>query len=132
LIQRIVLIAASMTAIVVLAIWAHSTRLASEGAAFKPSPTNPVTPAQVRAALSELRRASNNNPDTTPDVDEAIVLTFLGRNDEAARILTRVVGDEPKNARAWGQLAVATRQSDPALSAAAVARVRQLVPALGG
>jgi hypothetical protein len=130
--QRIVLIGVSVAAIVVLGVWLHSTQLAADGAAFRPSPSHPATPAQVRSALSELHRAGHNNPDTTPDVNEAILLSFLGRNAQSARILLKVVRDEPKNARAWGQLSLSTRQSDPALSAAAAARVRQLVPALGG
>jgi hypothetical protein len=131
-IQRIVLVCVSAAAIVVLGVWLHSTQLAAEGAAFKPSPSKPATPAQTRTALSRLERARKHNPDTTPDVDEGIILSFLGRNAEATRILSRVVHDEPRNARAWGQLSLATRQSDPARSAAAAARVRQLVPPLGG
>jgi hypothetical protein len=131
-IQRIVLVCVSVAAIVVLGLWAHSSHLAAQGEAFKPSPSNPVTPAQIRTALSRLDGARKDNPDTTPDVDEATILIFLGRNAEATRILGRVVHDEPRNARAWGQLSIATRQSDPARSAAAAARVRQLVPALGG
>ena len=132
MIHRIVLVGVSVAAIVVLGVWLHSSHLAAEGEAFKPSPSNPVTPAQISTALSHLDDARKNNADTTPDVDEATILIFLGRNADAARILSRVVGDEPKNARAWGQLSIATRQLDPARSAAAAARVRQLVPALGG
>jgi hypothetical protein len=131
-IQRIVLVVVSVAAIVVLGVWVHSSHLAAQGEAFKPSPANPVTPAQIRTALGQLDGARKNNPDTTPDVDEATILVFLGRNADATRILSRVVHDEPKNARAWGQLSIATRRSDPARSAAAAARVRQLVPALGG
>jgi hypothetical protein len=125
--QRIVLVGVAAAAIVFLGIWLHSTQLAQEGAAFRPG----AAPAQVRTTLSDLDRARKNNPDRTPEVDEAIILTFLGRNAEATRILSNVVRDEPKNSRAWGQLSLATRQSDPALSAAAAARFRQLVPPVG-
>jgi hypothetical protein len=130
--QRIVLVCLSAVAIVVLGVWLHSSHLAAEGEAFKPSPSNPVTPAQIRTALSVLDRARKHNPDTKPDVDEATILIFLDRDADATRLLSRVVRDEPRNARAWGLLAQATARSDPKLSAAAVARVRQLAPALGG
>jgi hypothetical protein len=126
--QRVLLAAASVAGIVVLAVWLHSSHLAAQGEAFKPSPSNPVTPAQTRTALSQLDRARNNNPDTKPDLDEATILIFLGRNAEASRLLGKVVRDEPRNVSAWGLLSQATRRSDPKLSAAAVARVRQLAP----
>jgi hypothetical protein len=130
-IQRLLLAGAAVAAIVVLAIWLHSSQLEARGEAFKPSPSNRVTPAQVRAALTNFDRARNNNPDTKPEVDEATILIFLGRDAEAARLLGQVVRKEPRNASAWALMSRATQRSDPKLSAAAVDRVRELVPPLG-
>jgi hypothetical protein len=130
-VQRALLACVAVGAIVVLAIWLHSSRLEAKGEAFKPSPSNPVTPGQVRTALSEFDRARHNNPDTKPELDEATILIFLGRNAEASRLLGDVVHKEPRNAGAWALLSRATSRSDPKLSAAAVARVRELAPPLG-
>jgi hypothetical protein len=130
-IQRVLLAVAAVAAVVVLALWLHSSHLESEGRAFRPSPSHPVTPAQVKRALSEFDRARRNNPDTRPEVEEATILIFLGRNAKAAAMLGQVVHKEPRNAQAWGLLSQATRSSDPRLSQAAAARVLQLVPPLG-
>ena len=129
-IQRVLLACGAIAGIVVLAIWLHSAHLESQARAFKPSPAHPVTQAQIDRALSQFEGARKNNPDTRPDVEEATILTFLGRDARATAMLRNVVRDEPRNALAWAQLSVATRSSDPALSAAAVARFRELVPPL--
>src|SRR6266516_8228509 len=99
--QRVLLATAAVTGIVVLAIWLHSAHLAAQGEAFKPSPSHPVTPVQVRTALSQLDRARNNNPDTKPDLDEATILVFLGRDAAATPLLSGVVRKEPRNANDW-------------------------------
>ncbi len=129
-IQRVLLACGAIAGVVVLAIWLHSTHLESQARAFKPSPAHPVTQAQIDRALSQFEGARKNNPDTRPDVEEATILTFLGHDARATAMLRNVVRDEPRNALAWAQLSVATRSSDPALSAAAVARFRELVPPL--
>jgi hypothetical protein len=127
-IQRALLACLAAAGIVVLAVWLHSSHLSAQGAAFRPTPANPATKAQIDAALSEFQRARHNNPDTTPEVDEATILIFLGRDAQAARLLGQVVRKEPRNATAWARLSQATSRSDPQLSRAAVARVLALAP----
>ena len=132
MIQRVLLGGAAVVAIAVIALWLHSSHLESQGRAFRPSPAHPVTPAQVNRALSEFDRARKNNPDTRPEVEEATILIFLGRNAKAAAMLRQVVRKEPQNAQAWGFLSLATRTLDPQLSQAAAARVLKLAPPVGG
>ena len=81
-IQRVLLACGAIAGIVVLAIWLHSAHLESQARAFKPSPAHPVTQAQIDRALSQFEGARKNNPDTRPDVEEATILTFLGRDAE--------------------------------------------------
>ena len=127
-IQRALLACLAVAAIVVLALWVHSSHLDAEGVAFRPTPAHPATQAQIAAALNHFEQARKNNPDTKPEVDEATILIFLGRDAQAARLLGEVVRKEPRNATAWARLSQATSRSDPQLSQAAVARVLALAP----
>jgi len=131
LIQRIVLGCAAAAAIVVLAIWLHSTQLENRANDFRARSSASV-PSGVRYVTGLYQRAAHNNPDTRPIVEEATILIFAGQQARAARLLQGVVRDEPKNVAAWAQLSVATRDLDPGLSAAADARVRALAPRPGG
>ena len=131
LIQRIVLGCAAAAAIVVLAIWLHSTQLENKANDFRARSSASV-PSGVRYVTGLYQRAAQNNPDTRPTVEEATILIFAGQRARAARLLQGVLRDEPKNVAAWAQLSVATRDLDPRLSAAAAARVRELAPRPGG
>jgi hypothetical protein len=127
-IQRALLGGLAAAAIVVLAVWLHSSHLDAQGVAFRPTPAHPATKAQIASALSHFERAGHNNPDTKPEVDEATILIFLKRDTQATRLLGEVVRKEPRNATAWARLSQATSRSDPQLSQAAVARVLALAP----
>jgi hypothetical protein len=129
--QRIALACGAAAAIVVLAIWLHSTQLENQAGTFHVTSAGRV-PAGIRHVTGLYARAAHNNPDTRPVVEEATILIYAGQQARAARMLERVVRDEPKNAVAWGQLRLATQDLDPRLSAEADARVRALAPPPGG
>jgi predicted Zn-dependent protease len=86
-------------------------------------------PADVARALRELDAADSLNPDRA----EGQALRFGlhvrgGRLDLARADLERLLRREPANAEAWLLLASLTRQSDPARSAQARARLKALNP----
>ena len=87
-----------------------------------------ATPAQVEEAEGQLEDARLLNPDIRPQIVEGALLTAHGRDDEGLALLEDAVSREPENLVAWGVLANATRESDPARSRAARARLRELSP----
>ena len=75
-----------------------------------------------------LRRAAALTPNSRPDLIEAEALIAARRLGEAAGVLVPVTRAEPENARAWAQLSLALRASDPAGAAAARRRALELAP----
>jgi predicted Zn-dependent protease len=82
------------------------------------------------ARADELRRAAERTPGSRPALMEATLRLKGGDTAGARRILEGVVRDEPDNGEAWLLLARATEESEPARSAQARARVRELAPSV--
>jgi predicted Zn-dependent protease len=87
-----------------------------------------LTPAQIAHATDLFERARKRNPDTQPAVNEAALLARVGQERRAVSLLRDVIDKEPDNLTAWVILAQAASKSDPALSARAAGRARELNP----
>lgn len=88
--------------------------------------------ADVTPALESFRDAQRLNPDTSPELAEAALLSLRGRYGESITVLEDVVRSEPENADAWTGILGAARRSDPARAAEAERRLRELKPPVGG
>jgi hypothetical protein len=99
---------------------AHVDRLVKE----------PLPPrASLEAALRDLRGWDSLNPDTIEPLSyRAVIYIRLGLARTVQDTLLRVVRREPQNAESWSLLGVVSRRIDPALSARAFAKVRELDP----
>jgi predicted Zn-dependent protease len=88
-----------------------------------------ATPAQIEAALADVRGAHTLDPSRTESLSYAAALEIrAGRLDEARKIYEDIVRREPDTAEAWAVLSKLTQRSDPARSAQALAQVRRLDP----
>jgi predicted Zn-dependent protease len=81
----------------------------------------------ARRASREFERARRLNPDSRPLLLEAGILFFFDP-PRARALVEEVIDREPRNAAAWGLLASGTSRTDPAVSARARARARELSP----
>lgn len=89
-----------------------------------------ATPAQISAALADMRDAGKLDPSTGAEAlsYQASFEIRLKRLDAARRTLDELVRREPDTAEAWFLIAELNRQSDPARAAAAQAQLRRLDP----
>jgi predicted Zn-dependent protease len=88
-----------------------------------------ATPAQIEAALREVRGERTLDPSRTESLSYAAALEIrAGRPDEARKLYERIVQLEPDSPEAWLVLSKLTQKSDPARSAQALAQVRRLDP----
>jgi hypothetical protein len=87
-----------------------------------------ATPAELRSAAADLRRATLLNPDATPDLARAVVENARGDRAGAIALVARVVAREPDNLLAWQVLALYARGRDPAALGRALAARRRLDP----
>jgi predicted Zn-dependent protease len=86
--------------------------------------------AEVQDALADLDRAATLSFDRGTIAGlEAALHVREGRLDRAAAAAEGLVREEPENADGWALLAAFTRESDPARSAEARAKLRELDPA---
>jgi Flp pilus assembly protein TadD len=84
---------------------------------------------RLEAALGDLRDARTLNPDRSTSLGfEALIDVRLNRTRAAIAVLQELVRREPLSAEAWALLSAVSRQIDPALSARAFAKVRELDP----
>lgn len=79
-------------------------------------------------ALDLFERGRRHTPDTHPLVNQAGLLSRLGREREAIALAREAARREPESSEAWALLAIVARRSNPRLAAAAGARVRELNP----
>jgi hypothetical protein len=125
---RVALALVAITAIAWLALSFRNDRLVQRAQDVAEQQSPP--PGDVRRALADLDRADALNLDRgSAGVLRAALHVRERRLDRAAAVAEQLVGDEPEWADAWALLAAATRESDPARSAEARARLRELDPA---
>jgi hypothetical protein len=126
-VQRAVVVIA---AIVVIGWLAVSYRDADkiENSAFVAA-TQSSTPAEIEAAVKDLRSAGTLNPARTDALAvEAALELRRGRQMAAARVLEEMGRREPLAREPWFLLAQILRTSDPRRAADARARLRRLDP----
>lgn len=87
-----------------------------------------LTSGQAREADRLIRDALTLNPDQALNILRARVKVQRRDLRGAATIAEAVTRQEPENADAWSSVEFLTRQSDPALSRLAQARVGALAP----
>jgi hypothetical protein len=91
-----------------------------------------ATPGQLTGVLADLRRSRILDPNRTEELSyEAVLELRLHHLAAGRRLLEEVVRREPEFAEPYLLLAELTQTSDPARSAEARARLKQLDP-LGG
>jgi hypothetical protein len=119
-----------IAAIVVIGWLAVSYRDADkiENSAFVAA-TQSSTPAEIEAAVKDLRSAGTLNPARTDALAvEAALELRRGRQMAAARVLEEMGRREPLAREPWFLLAQILRTSDPRRAADARARLRRLDP----
>lgn len=128
MIARGLLAAVAVACLAVLGWWAYASLLEKRAQRISDAPFRVTDPRQAADAERKLERASKLNPDRRPDLARGQLLYRAGRLREAVRVLGRLTRDEPESVEAWGLLALAAREVDPARARAARARVLELNP----
>jgi predicted Zn-dependent protease len=129
LIARVSLALLSAVLIALLAVSIDALRADTQARKVAFGPDSGVRPEAVAAALADAREARRLAPDAPARLTEAFVLARAGRRAAAARVLERVVRDEPENVDAWVFLSNAA--GDRRRARAARRRAQQLNPRLG-
>jgi predicted Zn-dependent protease len=127
-IQRWLLVAASLAVAVLAGLWLHSARLESQAQAIAERPSQTLTKGEADRAVRLFESARANNPDTRPVEREAGLLIRNGRPRQAVTLLQPIVKREPQDLTAWVLIAIGARGADPALEREALARVGALNP----
>jgi hypothetical protein len=123
-VARVVLVVVALAAIGWLGVLERDTRLTARGVV---NATRLSTAGGFERAQSDLRAARLLNPDTTPDVDRAIVYRGSGRGAAGRALIEDVLRREPDNLTAWALLyTIAGR--DPAVARRALAARARLDP----
>jgi tetratricopeptide (TPR) repeat protein len=107
---RIVLVIAAVVVAACLALSLRAVRLETEAGR-----SLPAAPTAADIAHSErlLRRAERHNPDIRPLAGRALLLSALGRPEEAAPLFREVLRREPDHLRAASRLYQDLRATDP-------------------
>jgi hypothetical protein len=87
-----------------------------------------LPPAELESQLDRMERARLLDPDPKVDLNRAGLLLLRGRREEAAAIAGTQARREPANLEAWRIVFQATRGSDRARAAQALAAMRRLNP----
>jgi hypothetical protein len=87
-----------------------------------------LPPAELGRQLDRMEGARLLDPDPKVDLNRAGLLLLRGRRAEAAAIAGAQARREPANLEAWRIVFQATRGSDPARAAQALAAIRRLNP----
>jgi predicted Zn-dependent protease len=122
---RIGMVVVALAAIVVMAIWWNDARLLGDA---RHAAVTARTPADVERAARLFERSRRLSPDTLPQTGEAFMLLRAGQLDRGVRLLDDIVRREPRNATAWGLIAIAEQKRDPARAALARAKEAALNP----
>lgn len=110
-VARIALVVVAVVVGACLAFSLRAVRLETEaGNSLPPSPSA----ADIEHSERLLRRAERHNPDIRPLVGRALLLSALGRPEEAAPIFREVLRREPDHLRAAGRLLSDIRATHPA------------------
>ena len=117
MIARLLLGAAAVAVAVGLVLSLGSVRANQHARVVAFSPPAKATPARLRAALSDARRARRLAPDSDPNLVEAFLLARLRRPAAARRVLESIVRREPENVDAWVFLSNAAGDRRTALRA---------------
>jgi hypothetical protein len=128
--QRAALVAVAVVAIAWLALSYEEARVIRNAQIV--SADQRATPGRLAAVRTDLLRSRILDPNRTEELSYAAVLELrLHHLGAGRRLLEEVVRREPDFAEPYLLLAALTRTTDPARSAAARARLKQLDP-LGG
>jgi tetratricopeptide (TPR) repeat protein len=126
---RIGVVLVALPAIAWLALSYSGTRVIHDAQVVASAPH--PTPAQIDAAIAEVRGSRPLDPSRTEALSYAAVLEIrAGRLDKARALYEQIVRREPETAEAWLLLAQLSQKSDPARAAAARAQVHRLDPLL--
>jgi hypothetical protein len=87
-----------------------------------------LPPAELERQLDRMESARLLDPDPKVDLNRAGLLLLRGRREEAAAIAGARARREPENLEAWRIVFQATRGTDPARAAQALAAIRRLNP----
>jgi hypothetical protein len=87
-----------------------------------------LPPAELGRQLDRMEGARLLDPDPKVDLNRAGLLLLRGRRQEAAAIAGARARREPANLEAWRIVFQATRGTDPARAAQALAAIRRLNP----
>lgn len=127
LVPRVVLVALGVLAIAWLGLSIHNARLTDRVREVAENPNPAAT--DVRQALRDLDRADRLNPDRAEGLAyEAVLRVRTNDLRGAVTTLEELARREPENPEAWLLLSALTRESDPARSAEAKARLDALDP----
>jgi predicted Zn-dependent protease len=124
---RAVLALAAICAVAWLGLSFRNDRLVESAEEVSANPAPP--PGEVDHALADLDRAETLSFDRGTIAGlRAALHVREGRLDRAAAVAEALVREEPENADGWALLAAFARETDPARSAEARAKLRELDP----
>ena len=122
---RIVLVIAAVVVGACLAFSLRAVRLETEaGRSLPPSPTA----ADIAHSEDLLRRAEKHNPDIRPLAGRALLLSALGRPEEAEPLFREVLRREPDHLRAASRLYQDLRETDPEAAERVRRHILELAP----
>ena len=125
MVARIVLVLAAVVVGASLAFSLRAVRLETEaGRSLPPDPTA----ADIEHSVSLLKRAERRNPDIRPLAGRALLLSALGRSEEAAPLFREVLRREPDHLRAASRLYHDLRESDPEEAERLRQRILEIAP----
>lgn len=122
---RIVLVLAAVVVGACLAFSLRAVRLETE--AGRSLPPNP-TAADIQRSERLLERAERHNPDIRPLAGRALLLSALGRPEEAAPLFREVLRREPDHLRAASRLHHDLRETDPEEAERLRRRILEIAP----
>jgi hypothetical protein len=123
-IGRVVVVLVAVLVLAWLAVMERDARLQADGIAALRGGSGQ----ELAGAASDLRGARLLNPDTTPDVNRALVYRARGDRARAAALMDDVLRREPDNLLAWGIRYVLALGNDPGAARRALAAQRRLDP----
>jgi hypothetical protein len=124
----IVVIALAVVAWLALSIRALDLEAQGQVTALRAN-SGKISAAEFERGRDALQRSRRFNADTTPLLDEALLLAGVGRRRKSLAIAERAVADEPENRDAWTFLYRAAHAfGDRATEARAARAIRALDP----
>jgi hypothetical protein len=129
LLIRAALVAVAVVAAAWLVVGLRASDAESEAASIVNGASARTPSAEVVRGLDLLRDARSWNADKDPEVNEVILLSVSGSEEESLRLAERVVREEPDNVDTWFALwAASLAAGDRGRAARALDEVRSLDP----